>query len=224
MTDSCAIPRNELQVTKLKSRMKSSSLSVSCGANDELGVIMQQAFMEDKCNQFIRDIRCLREPAVIMSTERQLNDLVRFCTPPSNFSIVTADPTFSPGDFDVPVITYRHTLLLPRQSGQPPAIIGPVLFHYKMTFATYLFFASSLISLRRELANIRCFGTDGEEALIDAFQHECPSSLHLSCSIHKKRNTKAKLQDLGIPERFRVLIIDDIFAKQQGSHYNEGLV
>ena len=28
-TDSCAIPRNELQVTKLKSRMKSSSLSVS---------------------------------------------------------------------------------------------------------------------------------------------------------------------------------------------------
>ena len=54
-TDSCAIPRSELQVTKLKSRMKS-SLPVSCGANDELGVIMQQAFMEDKCNQFIRDV------------------------------------------------------------------------------------------------------------------------------------------------------------------------
>ena len=39
-----------------------------------------------------------------------------------------------------------------------------------------------------------------------------------------RRNTKAKLQDLGIPEKFRTLIIDDIFGKQQGSHYNEGLV
>ena len=41
---------------------------------------------------------------------------------------------------------------------------------HKKTFATYLFFASSLICLRRELANMKCFGTDGEAALIDAFQ------------------------------------------------------
>ena len=134
---------------------------------------------------------------------------------------MTIDPTFSLGDFDITVITYRHSLLISRQAGQPPAIVGPILIHYKKTFATYLFFASSLITLRRELANIRCFGIDGEEALIDAFYHE---SLHLSCSIHMRRNTKAKLQDLGIPEKFRTSIIDDIFGKQQGSHYNEGLV
>ena len=46
----------------------------------------------------------------------------------------------------------------------------------------------------------------------------------MSCSIHTERSTKAKLLDLGIPERFGILIIDDIFGKQQGSHYNEGLV
>ena len=40
------------------------------------------------------------------------------------------------------------------------------------------------------------------------------------------RNKKAKLKDLGIPEQFRTLIIDDIilFGKELGSHYNEGLV
>ena len=137
--DSCEIPHNEQQVTKLKSRMKSSSLPVSCATTDELGIVMQQAFMEDKSNQFIRDVRCLREPAVVVSTEWQLNDLVRFCTPANNFSIVTIDPTFSLGDFDVTVITYHHSLLISRQADQPPAIIGPILIHYKKTFATYLF-------------------------------------------------------------------------------------
>ena len=71
---------------------------------------------------------------------------------------------------------------------------------------------------------MKCFGTDGEVALIDAFQHECPRSLHLICSIHVRKNTKAKLQDLGIPEQFRTLIMDDIFGKKLGAHYNEGLV
>ena len=139
-SDSCEIPRNEQQITKLKSRIKTSSVPSVGAPSDELVVIMQQAFMEDKSNQFIRDIKCLREPAVIVSTERQLNDLVRFCTPTNNFSIMTIDPTFSLGDFDVTVITYRHSLLISRQAGQPPAIIGPILINYKKTFATYLFF------------------------------------------------------------------------------------
>ena len=99
--------------------------------------------MEDKSNQFIHDVKCLREPAVIVSTERQLNDLVRFCTPANNFTIMTIDPTFSLGDFDVTVITYRHSLLISRQGGQPPAIIGPILIHCKKTFATYHFFDQS---------------------------------------------------------------------------------
>lgn len=117
---------------------------------------MQQAFMEDKYNQFIRDVRCLREPAVVVSTERQLNDLVRFCTPANNFSIVTIDPTFSLGDFDVTVITYRHTLLISRQAGQPPAIIDPILIHYKKTFATYL--------------PLFCFFTDQSQTRIGEYQ------------------------------------------------------
>ena len=42
----------------------------------------------------------MHEPAVVVATKRQLNDLVRFCTPSSNFSIMTVDPTFLLGDFD----------------------------------------------------------------------------------------------------------------------------
>ena len=117
-------------------------------------------------------------------------------------------------------------MLTSRQTGSPPAIymIGPLMIHYKKSFATYLYFSSSLISLRCDLSNIKCFGTDGEEALVDAFRHACPNSLHLICSIHVRKNVKAKLRDLGVQEGVRNVILDNIFGRTRGSHYNEGLV
>ena len=96
--------------------------------------------MENKSEQFIREVKCVCEPAVIVATERQLNDLVRLCTVPGNFSILTVDPTFCLGDFDVTLITYRHQMLTSKQGNQHPAIIGPVIIHYKKTFSTYPFF------------------------------------------------------------------------------------
>ena len=146
------------------------------------------------------------------------------CTVPGNFSILTVDPTFCLGDFDVTLITYRHRMLTSKQGNQHPAIIGPVMIHYKKTFSTYLFFASSLHGLRRELAGVKCYGTDGEQALVDAFQHEFPNSAHLTCSIHVRRNTKAKLQELGIADCPKYIILSDLFGKKEGSHYIEGLV
>ena len=52
-TDSCEIPRNEQQVTNLKVGMKSSSTGSNLCDPSDLGVNMQQAFMEDASNQVI---------------------------------------------------------------------------------------------------------------------------------------------------------------------------
>ena len=79
--------------------------------SDELAIVMHETLMESKSEQFIREVKCLREPAVIVATKRQLNDLLRFCTVPGNFSILTIDPTFCLGDFDVTLINYRHRML-----------------------------------------------------------------------------------------------------------------
>ena len=103
-------------------------------------------------------------------------------------------------------------------------MIGPVLVHYKKTFASYLSFASSLLGMRRELSNIQCFGIDGEIALSDAFQCIVPNGLHLICSIHVRRNVKNKLHEIGVPEKVRNVILYDIFGKKHGTHYEEGLV
>ena len=117
-----ALPRNERQVSYIKSRSKTQS---SCA--DEMLQMMQQAKLGDKAGLFVRSSP---EPAFVLARDRQLDDLVRFCTHPTEFSILTVDPTFNLGAFDVTPITYRHLLLESVRSGSPPVLIGPTLIHY----------------------------------------------------------------------------------------------
>ena len=42
-------------------------------------------------------------------------------------------------------------------------------------------------------------GTDGEQALVDAFKDEFPYPQHLTCFVYVRRNMKRKLQDCNIP-------------------------
>ena len=227
VSDVCELPRDEQQVSQVKQRLKQKSNLSTYGvshSNDEIAVVMQKAYMEDSSKLFIREMKTLREPAIIVVYDRQLHDLIRFCTNPYEFSILTVDPTFSLGDFDVTLITYRHLLLLCRRTTKSPVFIGPAMVHYKKTFSTYLFFASSLVGLCQELSAVQCYGTDGEKPLYDAFQHAFPSSVHLLCSIHMRRNIKAKACELHLPEKITDVILNDIFGKQIGQEFYEGLV
>ena len=138
------LPRNELQVSNLKRKEKFSGTSENTAA-DDLFAIMQQAHTQDPAHKFVRDIKTSPEPAIVLASEQQLNDLLRFSTVSDEFGIVTIDPTFSLGEFDVTPLTYRHLLLTTKRNNQSPIFLGPTLIHYRKTFATYLFFASSLI-------------------------------------------------------------------------------
>ena len=99
-----------------------------------------------------------------------------------------------------------------------------MLIHYRKTFATYLFLASSLVGLSRELEGIRAFGTDGEEALSDDFKHEFGFAQRLTCFIHVRRNLKDKLAECNIPVDLSQKILDDAFGKKLGSVFVEGIV
>ena len=71
---------------------------------------MLQAHLEEGNEKFIRDVKAYPEPAIVLASEQQLFDLDRFCCNAAQFSILTVDPTFSLGDFDVTPTTYRHLL------------------------------------------------------------------------------------------------------------------
>ena len=100
---------------------------------------------------FVREVKAAPEPAVVMAYDRQLDDLVKFCSTASGYerSILTVDPTFSLGDFECTPITYRHLLLVSQRYLTSPIFVAPILIHYRKNFASFLFFASSLLSLRQ---------------------------------------------------------------------------
>ena len=105
------LPRNEKQVTNLRqlAKVKGHSCGPS-GEVDELFVVMQRAYSEDPGSKFIRSIRAAPDPAIVLAEDHQIADLVRFCTSSTEFGILTVDPTFSLGHFDVTPVTYRHLL------------------------------------------------------------------------------------------------------------------
>ena len=138
------LPHNEMQVTKQKRKVKNTLSSINATA-DELFTIMQQAHKQDPSHKFVRDIKTSPEPAIVLASDQQFADLVRFATSSDDFCILTIDPTFNLGEFDVTPLTYRHLLLTTRRGDQQPIFLGPTLIYYKKTFATYLFFASALI-------------------------------------------------------------------------------
>lgn len=101
--------------------------------------VMLQAHLEDTDKKFACAIKAYPEPAIVLASERQLNDFARFC----------CNPVDSLGDFDV------NLLLLSNLSGKPPVMIG-----FRKTFQIYLFLASSMVGLKKETENLRVFGTD----------------------------------------------------------------
>ena len=144
-SDISQLPRGEQQVSQAKHRNKSKEQIDS--ADDEFATVLHKA---DSTKQFIREINSLHEPAIIVARDLQITDFERFCTFESEFGIMTIDSTFSLGQFDVMVTTYRH-LLLECRTGDSPVFIGPSMIHFKKTFSTYLFFASTLVGLKPEL-------------------------------------------------------------------------
>lgn len=101
-------------------------------------------------------------------------------------------------------------------------MVGPTLIHYRKNFPTYLFFASTIVGHKKDLERLRVFGTDGEKALFQAFGHEFRLAVHLTCFIHVRRNIMEMLHSL--PEHTQKEILDDIFGKQVGTTFLEGLV
>lgn len=85
-SDPCSLPRNEQQVYDVKRRQKKVTYGTPAGV-DKLGAVMQRAYLEDHKN-------ILREPAVILALDRQLDDLAKFCTDTTKFGITTVGPTF----------------------------------------------------------------------------------------------------------------------------------
>ena len=193
--------------------------------NDVLySIMMECKLSQGKGDMFVQDVKAAPEPQSVLFYDWQIDDLVRFCTNNSDFSILTVDTTFNLGDFFVTPTTYHHLMLEDIRTGKHPIMLGPILVHQRTQFATFNYFASTLVGYNKSLRNVLAIGTDGDANLTEALGHSFPFALQLRCFLHFKRNIQEKLRDLAIPKHVAQAILDDIFGKREGNVKIEGLV
>ena len=211
------LPRNLQQ-------MKNYRRSGQCKDTNVLySVMLQCKLVQGTADAFVRDIKAAPDPQCVLFFDWQLKDLVRFCTDSRRFSILTADTTYNLGEFYVTPTTYKH-LMLVNSSQQHPVMAGPIFIHQRKDFASFNYFASTLVCFEKLLKDICAFGTDGDPALIEAFSHAFPNAKQLRCFIHMKQNISSKLKDRGLPSSVIQEFICDIFGKRYVGTYEEGLV
>ena len=209
-TNAGSVVRNTQQVKDLR-RRKDEGILVPCGKKkDPLFSIMlmckeSQGTKSD--DAFVRIVSCAPEPMAVLVSNWILNDLDRF----AHHHIVQyfVDPTFSLGDFDVTVTTYRH-LMLHNSSGKHPVMMGPLMIHKHKKFESYHFFASS-VGVKPSLRHLRAFGTDGEKAISKAMHVVFDEAVHLRCFLHFKGNLDSKLQEYRVPKHERIEFLRDVF-------------
>ena len=91
---------------------------------------MQRAHTEDPLTQFICGVRTALDPAIVLACDSQVNNMVLSCaSSTAEFCVLTIDPTFSLGEFNVTPITYRHLLLKSWRSNTHPIFLRPLLIH-----------------------------------------------------------------------------------------------
>ena len=141
---------------------------------------------QSQADPFLRNVQAVPDAMCLLASNRQLNDIVRFCTDLDQCIVLGVDPTFNLGEFSITVTTYRHLELIDRQTKKSPILVEPILVHQKKTLESYHFLASGIVGIYPQLStcSLVAYGTDGEKAIGDAFKIQFPGAKHLLCSIH----------------------------------------
>ena len=147
----------------------------------------------------------------------------RFCCNPVEYRPLTVDPTFDFGPYNVTPISYQHLIVLRREDGKHPTMIGPVLLHEKKTQSTYSLFGGTLKSLEPELKNLMAFGTDDEKVLVGGFNETFERATCLPYEIHLCKNIDTKLLSMDIKGESKQSVMDDIFGRKIGSVFESRL-
>ena len=66
---------------------------------------------EDSGNAFLRNVQASPFPACVLATNGQLEEIVKPCMNPDNFSVLGIDTMYNIGKFYVTPTTYRHQML-----------------------------------------------------------------------------------------------------------------
>ena len=212
------VPRNRKQVENAKYKGR------ELRSQDELyDLTLKSKHEEESGKVYIRHLQVAPSPACVLASDRQVQDVKRFCANTTNqFSILSIDTTFNIGDFYLTPTTYRHLLLEDRRTGKPPLLLGPTLIHTRKNSDTFNYFGATLAGLDNETKNIRFVGSDREEAVEKGMSPYLPLATWLACKRHVEDDCKRKLNSLGISSENCTAFLQDIFGSD--ASHEKGLI
>ena len=211
------IARDRMQIRNFKRKDEKDSVDPIIECSD---LAKSQELKE---NRFLREVRSAPEFTMFLATDRQLEDINKYCTDEESISILGVDTTFNIGQYYVTITTYRH-MMLTNEYGVEPVMLGPILLHQRKSFDSYFKLSSSMLQNCPNMRNLRCFGTDGDVNLGNAFEVCFTKAAHLLCDLHMVDNIKKKLNQLNIKGNIAKNYIVDIFGRVEGNIKVPGLV
>jgi hypothetical protein len=148
-----SLPRNSRQMHYLK---KDANVELSVQSRDPLASVieLQKSFLSG----FVREITCNDLPTVMLFTDQQIDNIVRFCCLKKKgyVSELGVDLTFQLGPFYLLVTTFKNTILQVKGSGHSPAFLGPMMICMTKDQQTYLSFVHRLVRGPRSLQIATC--------------------------------------------------------------------
>ena len=228
-TDSFSdVPRDQRQVYNARKNIQCNDNSSSSGDSVVDLIAMAKEHESRSDGGMIKDLRIHPDLSCVVASNQQLDDLVRFCTSHVDCTVLGIDSTFNIGKYDVTFTTYNNLLLetrAPDNTGRRHSLVmlGPAYIHNRKDFDSFYYFVSSLRRLRKELVHLIAFGTDGEEALINALIAAFPEATGLHCFLHSIRNLKFKISEFNL-QPIQAQLLLDIFGKQDDNEVVCGLL
>lgn len=163
-----SLPRNYTQAKSIKQKLGLTPGS-SKKSNDPLLAVLE--LQKSTFPGFIREVVCNDLPTIMLYTDNQLDNIVKFCCHKKTglISELGLDVSFQLGPFYVLVTTYKNTLLNVKGGSHSPSCMGPVMICMTKEEGTYLSFIHCLL---REVPGLSQYlhatGTDSELALRNA--------------------------------------------------------
>ena len=107
----------------------------------------------------MREVRTAPELSLVLTNNRQLDDIERF-TAIGNFTVPGVAPTLNICAHLITITTYRHPLLIVRNTEVRPVMIGPIPIHDSNKFDSYFTLTSTMIRLKPSLFFLFLFVLD----------------------------------------------------------------
>ena len=134
----------------MKQQLKQGAVS------DPYFALVLQCKEEDKVKRtaYVQKVVAVPEPAAVLAFDWQMKEIAKFCTNPRHFCVFQVDPTFDLVPFSVTATQYDHLLLVNRQSGNHPVMVGPLLVHQKREKSSFKLLVDYMVDAEPRLKNM----------------------------------------------------------------------